>query len=247
MVGLIPLFAVEVLEPELLERLPAFGARLEWFLANRPQLASLVSHWDVPGVGKRRLLSLLRGHRMRCLLHRLLDEEEFLSPHGIRSLSKAHLETPFRFAHAGKEYTVHYTPAESDSGLFGGNSNWRGPIWMPLNYLLVESLQKFHRYYGDRFRVPCPTGSEHHATIAEVASDLSQRLIGLFVCDPRGRRPALGAHDKLHSDPQFRDHVLFYEYFHGETGRGVGASHQTGWTGLVAELIRAQSVGDSES
>ena len=247
MVGLIPLFAVEVLEPELLERLPGFAGRLEWFLAHRPELASLVSHWEVPGVGKRRLLSLLRGHRMRCLLQRMLDEGEFLSPHGIRSLSKIHLEAPFRFEHAGHEYSVRYAPAESDSGLFGGNSNWRGPVWMPLNYLLVESLQKFHRYYGDRFRVPYPSGSEHHATIAEVATGLSQRLIGLFTRDADGRRPTLGTHDKLQRDPHFRDHVLFHEYFHGDDGRGVGASHQTGWTGLVAELIRAGGGGDSPS
>ncbi len=238
MVGLIPLFAVEVLEPELLERLPAFAARLEWFLAHRPDLAALVSHWEVPGVGQRRLLSLLRGHRMRCLLHRMLDENEFLSPHGIRSLSKIHRDAPFRFEHGGQEYRVGYTPAESDSNLFGGNSNWRGPVWMPLNYLLVESLETFHRYYGDRFRVPLPTGSQHHATIAEVASELSRRLIHLFVRDEGGRRPVFGEREQLHRDPLFCDHLLFYEYFHGDDGRGVGASHQTGWTGLVAALIQ---------
>jgi hypothetical protein len=238
LVGLIPLFAVEVIEPELLDRLPGFKERLEWFLSYRPDLAALVSHWQEPGMGRRRLLSLLRGHRMKSLLRRMLDESEFLSPYGIRALSRTHLEHPFRFAHEGQEYVVRYTPGESDTGLFGGNSNWRGPIWMPVNYLLVESLQRFHHYYGDDFKVECPTGSGHYMTILDVAQELSNRLVRLFRRDEHGGRPVFGKSSKLQDDPYFRDHLLFYEYFHGDDGRGVGGSHQTGWTGLVAKLIQ---------
>ena len=238
MVGLIPLFAVEVLEPDLLERLPSFRRRLEWFLDHRPDLHALVSHWEVGGVGNRRLLSLLRGSRMKALLRRMLDEEEFLSPYGVRALSRIHQREPFRFEHDGARSDVRYTPAESDTTLFGGNSNWRGPIWMPLNYLLIESLQRFHHYYGDDFTVECPTGSGRMLTLLEVADELGRRLIRLFTRDADGRRAVFGDCRKLQDDPHFRDHILFYEYFHGDTGRGVGASHQTGWTGLVAKLIQ---------
>ncbi len=238
MVGLIPLFAVEVLEPEMIDRLPAFKARLEWFLEYRPDLCELISHWDVPGVGQRRLLSLLRGHRMKCLLRRMLDETEFLSPYGVRALSRYHLDHPVRFDSGGQTHEVRYTPAESDTYLFGGNSNWRGPVWMPVNYLLIESLQRFHHYYGDDFLVECPTGSGTMLTIAQIADELSARLVRLFLRDDTGRRPALGDHHKLQHDEHFRDHVLFYEYFHGDDGRGLGASHQTGWTGLVAKLLQ---------
>ena len=241
LVGLIPLFAVEVLEPELLERLPGFAERVEWFLSYRPDLASLVSHWEEPGSGKRRLLSLLRGHRMKALLRRMLDESEFFSPYGVRALSRTHLEDPFRFAHEGHEYVVRYTPAESDTELFGGNSNWRGPVWMPVNYLLVESLQRFHYYYGDDFKIECPTGSGQYMTILEVAEELSNRLVRLFLRDENGTRPVFGESRKLQEEPRFRDHLLFYEYFHGDNGRGVGASHQTGWTGLVAKLIQPRA------
>ncbi len=238
MVGLIPLYAVEVLEPDMLERLPGFRKRMEWFLNHRPDLYSLVSHWEVAGRGQRRLLSLLRGHRMKKLLLRMLDENEFLSGYGVRALSRTHLDQPFKFEHSGHEYSVRYTPAESDTYLFGGNSNWRGPIWFPVNYLLVESLQRFHHYYGDDFKVECPTGSGKYLTLLEVADELSRRLVNLFVRDATGRRAVFGDHPKFQNDPHFRDHVLFYEYFHGDTGRGVGASHQTGWTGLVAKLIQ---------
>jgi hypothetical protein len=237
MVGLIPLFAVETLEPELLEKLPDFKGRLEWFLAHRPTLCSLVSHWNVEGRGHRRLLSLLRGHRMKKLLERLLDETEFLSPYGVRALSRAHENAPYVYRHNGMDLTVRYQPAESDSGLFGGNSNWRGPIWFPVNFLIIESLQKFHHYYGDDFRVECPTGSGRFATINEVANELARRLTRLFLVDEQGHRPVHGMNERTLNDPHFRDHVLFYEYFHGDTGRGVGAAHQTGWTGLVAKLL----------
>ncbi|MBL9129392.1 MAG: glucosidase [Verrucomicrobiales bacterium] len=237
MVGLIPLFAVETLEPDLLDALPEFKERLEWFLAHRPDLAGLVSRWDKPGLGGRYLLSLLRGHRMKCLLRRMLDPEEFLSEFGVRAVSRYHRDHPYRFAAGGAAHEVAYWPGESRNGLFGGNSNWRGPVWMPVNYLLVESLQKFHHYYGDDFRVECPTGSGRFLSLEGIADDLSYRLARLFLADDDHRRPVLGYHPKLANDPAFRDHVLFHEYFHGDSGRGVGASHQTGWSGLVAKLL----------
>ena len=237
-VGLIPLFAVEVLEPEYLDRVPEFKRRLEWFLNYRRDLANLVSRWSVPGLGERRLLSLLRGHRMKRLLRRMLDETEFLSEHGVRGLSKCHKDHPYVFHANGQSFTVTYQPGESDSGLFGGNSNWRGPVWFPVNYLIVESLQRFHHYYGDEFRVECPTGSGHFATINEIADELSRRLTRIFLKDEDGRRPVFGEDERFQSDPHFRDYLLFYEYFHGEDGRGVGASHQTGWTALVAKLLQ---------
>jgi len=237
MVGLIPLFAVETLDPELLERVPDFKRRLEWFLAYRPKLASLVSHWNQEGRGHRRLLSLLRGHRMKRLLARMLDETEFLSPYGVRALSRVHAERPYTYHVDGMDLRVTYQPAESDSGLFGGNSNWRGPIWFPVNFLLIESLQKFHHYYGDDFRIECPVGSGTFMTIEQAANELATRLTRIFLKDENGLRPVFAQHPRMQSDPHFRDHVLFYEYFHGDSGRGVGASHQTGWTGLVAKLL----------
>lgn len=237
MVGLIPLFAVETIEPEVLNRLPDFKRRLEWFLNYRPDLASLVSHWDAPGQGQRRLLSLLRGHRMKALLRRMLDPSEFLSEFGVRALSRVHHDQPYVFPLHGHELTVRYQPAESDTGAFGGNSNWRGPVWFPVNYLLIESLRKFHNYYGDDFKIECPTGSGRFLTIQQVADELSRRLSGIFLRDAGGHRPVFGLHQKVNGDPHFRDYPLFCEYFDGDTGRGVGASHQCGWTALVAELL----------
>ena len=190
-------------------------------------------------------LSLLRGHRMKCLLCRMLDETEFLSDFGVRALSKVHEHEPYRFHAGGATHEVPYWPAESRNGLFGGNSNWRGPIWMPVNYLLIESLQKFHHYYGDEFKVECPTGSGQFKTIAEVADELSRRLTRLFLKGPDGQRPSLKYHPKLATDPHFKDYVLFHEYFHGDTGCGVGASHQTGWTGLIAKLLQPR--GENQS
>ena len=238
MVGLIPLFAVETLEHDLMDQLPGFHSRLEWFLNDRPDLAQLVSRWNESGQHHRHLLSFLRGHRMKALLKRLLDETEFLSEFGIRAISRAHLEHPYQFNVNGNTLGVEYQPAESNSGLFGGNSNWRGPIWMPVNYLIIESLQKFHHYYGNDFKVECPTGSGKFITIDEVANELSRRLTRLFLKGEDGQRPVLKYHTKLATDPHFKDYVLFHEYFHGDNGRGVGASHQTGWTGLVAKLLQ---------
>jgi hypothetical protein len=240
LVGLIPLLAVETIEPDLLARLPGFAARLEWFLNYRPDLAALVSRWQDPGAGERRLLALVRGSRMKRLLRRMLDPGEFLSDFGVRSLSKHHEQHPYELELGGARLHVGYEPAESQSGLFGGNSNWRGPIWFPINFLLIESLQKFHHYYSDDFRVECPTGSGNHLSLKEIADELSQRLIGLFTPDSRGRRPFHGDHPHA-DDPRWKDHLLFHEYFDGDTGRGLGASHQTGWTGLVAKLLLQQS------
>jgi hypothetical protein len=238
MVGLIPLFAVEVLDPALLKTLPDFTARMQWYLNHRPDLAKLVSRWQEHGKGERQLLSLLRGHRMKCLLRRMLDETEFLSDYGVRALSKIHEREPYRLQCGGMTHEVAYWPGESMSGLFGGNSNWRGPIWMPMNYLIIDSLQKFHHYYGDDFKVECPTGSGKFITIRDVADELSRRLSRLFLKGDDGQRPVLKYHPKLASDPHFKDYVLFHEYFHGDTGRGVGASHQTGWTALIAKLLQ---------
>jgi hypothetical protein len=241
LVGLIPLLAVETIEPTALEKLPDFKERLEWFLENRPHLASLVSRWYEPGAGERRLLALMRGHRMKRLLRRMLDPEEFLSDHGVRSLSRYHRDHPYVLTIDGATYTVDYEPAESTTGLFGGNSNWRGPVWFPINYLLIEALQKFHHYYSDDFRVECPTGSGKFLSIREIADELSRRLIRLFTRGADGRRPFLGDNPTLQTDPLWRDLLLFHEYFHGDTGAGLGASHQTGWTALVAKLIDQQS------
>jgi hypothetical protein len=238
-VGLIPLFAVEVIEPDLLTRLPGFSRRLRWLLKNRPELAALVSHWQVKGSEDRRLLSLLRGSRMKRLLQRMLDEGEFLAPHGVRSLSRHHLTHPYRLRlGSGNDLTVAYQPSDSDTALFGGNSNWRGPIWFPINHLLVESLRRFHAYYGDDFTVECPTGSGVFLTLAGVADELTRRLTSLFLRDTvTGARPALLGSDGRVEAAQ-GDHLLFHEFFDGETGRGLGAAHQTGWTGLVANLIQ---------
>ena len=238
MVGLIPLFAVEILDHEILQALPVFTARLRWFLEHRPDLAGLVSRWQERNEGEKHLLSLLRGHRMKKLLERMLDEKEFFSDYGIRALSKYHEAHPYEMHVNGDSFRVDYAPGESTTGLFGGNSNWRGPVWMPVNYLLVESLQRFHYYYGDDFKVECPTGSGVLMSLNEVADELSRRLSRLFLRGEDGRRPVFGNNEKIQTDAQFMNYVLFYEYFHGDSGRGIGASHQTGWTGLVAKLLQ---------
>ena len=242
MVGLIPLFAVGTIEPHVLDRLPNFKRRMYWFIENRPDLIGNVSCMRTPGEGERRLLSVAYRERLEMVLKRMLDENEFLSPHGIRALSRFHKDNPYLLKVNGDEHRVDYEPAESTSGLFGGNSNWRGPIWMPCNYLLIESLQRFHYYYGDDLKVECPTGSGNLMNLWEVSQELSRRLSRIFLRDDNGNRPVFGDNQKMQQDPYFRDHVLFYEYFHGDNGSGIGASHQTGWTGLVAKLL--QQSGD---
>ena len=237
MVGLIPLFAVEILTPELLEKLPDFKRRVEWVLNNRPDLAGLISRWYESGKGENRLLAILRGHRMKMIMKRMFDEKEFLSDFGIRSLSKYHLENPYQFRVNGDVLKVDYTPAESTGSMFGGNSNWRGPIWFPMNFLLVDSLLKFQTYYGNDYEVEYPTDSGNMVSIKEAAMSLSERLIKIFTQDDKGRRPMYENYEKLQSDPHFKDLILFNEYFDGDTGKGLGAAHQTGWTGLIAELI----------
>ena len=235
-VGLIPIFAVEVLDDELLRSRPAFVERMTWFQSHRPDLYNQVSRYTEAGMHEKRLLSLLRGFRLKSLLSKMLDETEFLSPHGVRAVSKIYRAQPYVFTMDQTTFQLTYTPAESDSGMFGGNSNWRGPVWMPVNYLLIESIERFYDYFGDAFTVEYPIGSGQQITLKAVAAELTNRLISLFTKSDTSNRPALGQHPK-YQDPHFRDHLLFYEYFDGDTGRGVGASHQTGWTGLVAELI----------
>jgi Mannosylglycerate hydrolase MGH1-like glycoside hydrolase domain len=240
LIGLMPLLAVETIQPADLDALPNFNKRLEWYLVNQPDLCSLISRWQQPGAGERRLIALTRGHRMKCLLRRMLDPEEFLSDYGVRSVSKFHKDHPYVLTVRGEQKVVSYEPAESQTDVFGGNSNWRGPVWMPINYLLIESLQKFHHYYGDDFQVECPTGSGQFTTLNGVANELSNRLIRIWLRDGNGERPFSRASGKVLDEKRDHDRYLFHEYFHGDTGAGLGASHQTGWTGLVAKLIHQQ-------
>ncbi len=238
MVGLIPLFAVETLEPQIMEKLPGFRRRMEWFIENRPDLCSNVASMSAEGMGERRLLSILSEVQLRRVLGFMLDDGEFLSGSGVRALSRVHAQHPYVFHVNGAEYRVEYEPGESTTGLFGGNSNWRGPVWFPVNYLLIESLQKFHHYLGDGFQVEFPTGSGHQLTLWEVAAELSKRLTKPFLRGEDGTRPVHGGQALYRDRPEWRDLILFYEYFHGEDGSGLGASHQTGWTGLVAKLLQ---------
>jgi hypothetical protein len=244
MVGLIPLYAVETLESEVLEMLPGFKRRLNWFIENRGDLTANVACMRTKGLGERRLLSIVSAEQLRRVLKFMLDENEFLSPYGLRALSRVHQDQPYRLPVNGMEYRVDYDPAESSTNLFGGNSNWRGPIWLPVNYLLIESLQKFHHYLGDDFKVECPTGSGQYMNLWEVAAELSRRLTRLFLQTEDGR-PVHRRDSVFRDDPHWRDLVLFYEYFHGDDGSGVGASHQTGWTGLVAKLLQQSGEGNA--
>jgi hypothetical protein len=238
MVGLIPLFAVETLEPEILDLLPDFRRRLEWFISHRPDLMSNVASMRTRGLEERRLLSVVPRDRLRRVLHVMLDEKEFLSPYGVRALSAFHRAHPYTLVVDGHERRVDYEPGDSTTGLFGGNSNWRGPIWFPVNYLLIESLQKFHHYLGDEFKVECPTGSDRMMTLSEVATELSHRLSRIFLRDEQGRRAVFGDRVIFQQGAHWRDLIPFFEYFHGDTGEGVGASHQTGWSALVAKLLQ---------
>lgn len=240
MVGLVPLFTVEILDQETIDRLPGFKRRLQWFLENRKDLASQITYFDSmkSGDATRRLLAIPSRERLMRVLRYLLDEDEFLSPYGIRSLSRVYHDHPYVFRAGGEEYRVQYDPADSSTGLFGGNSNWRGPVWFPMNYLLIEALERFHHFYGDSLRVECPTGSGRIMNLKQVAEEISRRLARLFLPDKNGRRACHGDDERYAKDPHWKDLALFYEYFHGDTGRGVGASHQTGWTALVTRLLR---------
>ncbi len=238
LVGLIPLLAVETLEPDVVDRLPGFKRRMEWFIRNRPEFSEHLETLEQPGGVVRRLLSVVTREQLPRVLRFMLDEREFLSPYGIRAVSQFHREHPYVLVVDGHEHRVDYEPAESSTGLFGGNSNWRGPIWFPINYLLIEALQKFDHFYGPRLMVECPTGSGERVTLWDVAGELSRRLTRIFLRAPGGRRPVHGGAGKFQTDPYWRDLILFYEYFHGDDGAGIGASHQTGWTGLVAKLLQ---------
>jgi hypothetical protein len=238
-VGLLPLAAAAVFEEDILARLPGFAARARAFLARHPELAANAHLPSEPGVAGRRMVAIVNESKLRRILARMLDENEFFGAHGIRALSRAHLAQPYEFRHAGQSWRVAYVPGDSDSGMFGGNSNWRGPVWMPVNLLLWGALLRLYAYYGDDFRVECPTGSGRLMTLLEVAKELGERLARLFLRDASGARPAHGGAARYRDDPHWRDLVLFYEYFHGDTGAGVGASHQTGWTGCIATILQA--------
>ena len=246
MVGLIPLYAVQTLEPDLLDRMPAFGRRLEWFLGNRPDLLGNMASMKTCGMKERRQFSIVNRQQLERILEVMLDENEFLSPYGIRALSRHHKTEPYVLELAGMRHSVDYEPAESHSTLFGGNSNWRGPIWMPVNYLLVHALRRFHHYYGNSFQVECPTGSGKLMNLAEVSDEIARRLVRVFQRDKNGRRAVNGSNEKFQSDPHWRDLIMFYEYFHGDTGAGLGASHQTGWTALVAKMVEELSSKSSK-
>jgi hypothetical protein len=243
LVGLIPMLAVQTLEPAALERMEQFTRRMQWFIEHRPDLAGNVASMQTPGRSERRLLAILDGERLRRVLRVMLDEREFLSPYGIRSVSAVHRDRPYQVELNGMHYRVAYEPAESSTGLFGGNSNWRGPVWFPVNYLLIEALQRFHHYHGDSFRVECPTGSGQMMTLNQVAEELSHRLSRIFLRGADGRRPVFGEVETFQQDAHWRDLLLFYECFNGDTGAGIGASHQTGWTALVATLLHESGEG----
>jgi hypothetical protein len=237
MVGLLPLCAVTVFEGKNLWRAPEMTARLKRFLEARPELRAFVHDPVAEGVGGRRLAAVLNETKLRRVLARMLDEREFLSPYGLRALSRSHAAHPYVFRVGHDDYSVSYLPGDSDSGMFGGNSNWRGPIWMPVNGLIIRALLQYYAYYGDAFTVECPTGSGRQLTLYQVAEEIARRLASIFLRDGSGRRPVHGGSAKFQQDPHWRDYPLFYEYFHGDTGAGIGASHQTGWTGIVARMM----------
>jgi hypothetical protein len=238
LVGLIPIFAVGTMEPDIPEKFSGFSQRARWFIHNRPDLTQKIACMQTPGLGERRLLAIAYPDKLRCILRIMLDEAEFLSPYGIRSVSKYHQQHPYKMSIDGTEYRVDYEPAESTTGMFGGNSNWRGPVWFPVNYLIIESLHRFYGYFGDDFKVECPTGSGQDMNLREVAIELSERLIHLFLPDESGNRPFYGGHPCFQDNPHWQNLFLFHEYYHGDNGAGLGASHQTGWTALVARLIQ---------
>ncbi|MCE9562158.1 MAG: glucosidase [Planctomycetes bacterium] len=237
MVGLLPLCATTVFEGQLLTKYPELGARLKWFLDSRPEVRASIHDPGKPGVANRKLGAILDETKLRRVLEKMLDENEFLSPVGIRSLSRFHEKHPFVMNVGGQEYRVDYLPAESDTGMFGGNSNWRGPIWMPVNALIIRALLQYYSYYGNDFTVECPTGSGHRMNLYQVAEEIARRLTSIFTKDKDGHRPVYGGTEKFQNDPHWKDLILFYEYFHGDNGAGLGASHQTGWTGIIARVM----------
>ncbi|MGZ5957079.1 MAG: MGH1-like glycoside hydrolase domain-containing protein, partial [Myxococcaceae bacterium] len=242
MVGLLPLAAVAIFDENILDRLPTFTRTARAFLMRHPELSANIHMPAQPGLGGRRMISIVNEAKLRRILSRMLDEREFLGPHGIRALSRHHLEHPYVFHLGNQEFRVGYVPGDSDSGMFGGNSNWRGPVWMPVNLLLWASLLRLAAYYGDGFKVECPTGSGKEMNLFQVAHELAGRLIGTFTRDASGRRPVFGGSERFQTDPHWRDCILFYEYFHGDNGAGIGASHQTGWTGAIARVIQLDGI-----
>jgi hypothetical protein len=242
MVGLLPLAAVAVFEEDVFKKLPNFVHRARQLRDQHPDLFTNIHMPGTPGIEGRRLLAIVNEDKLRRILARMLDENEFFGPYGIRALSRYHLEHPFVFRHGNQEYSVSYLPADSDSGMFGGNSNWRGPVWMPVNMMLYSALMRLGAYYGDSFKVECPTGSGNQMSLLEVGQELAERLIKTFIRNSEGRRPVYGGAEKFQSDPHWRDYILFYEYFHGDNGAGIGASHQTGWTGGIARLIQLNAL-----
>jgi hypothetical protein len=246
MVGLLALCATTVIDEDVIARLPRFAARVHWFNQARPELTANMSNFGKPGVAGRRILAILDEPKLRRVLARMLDENEFLSEYGIRALSCYHLEQPYTFQVGDQVYRVDYEPAESSSGLFGGNSNWRGPIWFPVNVLMIRALISMYAYYGDEFTIEHPTSSGRQLNLWQISEELANRLIRIFLRDEQGRRPVYGATERFQTDPHWRDNLLFYEYFHGDNGAGIGASHQTGWTGLVATLIQLYGFVSSE-
>jgi hypothetical protein len=246
MVGLLPLCAATAFDSDFLTRYPEVGERFRSFMEARPELTESFHDPLKPGVGRRHLFAVLDETKLRRVLAKLLDEDEFLSEYGIRSLSRYHEAHPYVLSASGREYRVGYLPAESDTGMFGGNSNWRGPIWMPVNMLILRALLNYYSYYGDKFTIECPTGSGRLMNLYQVAEEISQRLTSIFLKDAHGRRPVYGGCQKFQEDPHWRDLILFYEYFHGDNGSGIGASHQTGWTGLIARVMHMFATSTAE-
>jgi hypothetical protein len=245
-VGLLPLCAATSFDGECLKKYPEIGERLTWFLDARPELSAAIHDPNKLGAGGRRLLSILDETKLRRILAKMLDENEFLSPYGIRSLSRFHADHPYVIRAGGREYRVSYLPAESDTGMFGGNSNWRGPIWMPVNALIIRALLQSYAYYGGEFTVECPTGSGRRMNLYQVAAEIGRRLANVFLRGEDGRRPVYGGTRKFQEDPHWRDYLLFYEYFHGDNGAGLGASHQTGWTGVIARIMHLFATLDQD-
>jgi hypothetical protein len=246
MVGLLPLCAVTVFEGELKTKYPEMGRRFQRFLSERPELTAYIHDPGKIGISGRTMTAVLNETKLRRVLTKMLDEKEFLSPYGIRSLSRFHAEHPYVFRAGSQDYSVSYLPAESDTGMFGGNSNWRGPIWMPVNALIIRALLMYYMYYGENFTIECPTGSGHKVNLYQVAEELSRRLTSIFLRGEDGRRPVYGETEKFQRDPYWRDHLLFYEYFHGDNGVGLGASHQTGWTGIIARAMHLFATSTAE-